>query len=183
VEPGTRTTGPSEGEPAGRREALAFGTAFHRIMAALDLDAAREASNPGTLAKENEALAERAASEEGLPASAVPALLDALQKTVAGDMFRRVLAADLVLRETPVLYPDDQGRRVQGDIDLLFREGEVWSVVDYKTDRVPRGKEARDAAEPYRGQIEAYVAGVSRTTGARVLGHVLLARTGEAVEF
>ncbi|MHC4599715.1 MAG: UvrD-helicase domain-containing protein [Planctomycetota bacterium] len=172
-----------EAEEDARRQAMAFGTAFHRIMAALDLEDAREASGPGALSKANEVLVERAASEEGLPVSAVPELLDALEKTAASDVFQRALKADLVLRETPVLYPDDQDQRVQGDIDLLFREKDAWSVVDYKTDRVPGGKTAGDAAEPYRGQIDAYVSGVQRATGAEVRGLVLLARTGESVVF
>jgi ATP-dependent exoDNAse (exonuclease V) beta subunit len=54
---------------------------------------------------------------------------------------------------------------VSGAIDLLYRDGDQWVVVDYKTDR---GADAGVLRERYAPQGAAYVAAVEAATGQSV---------------
>lgn len=85
-----------------------------------------------------------------------------------GDLIR---GADRVLREfkfsvlteAKLWYPEAEGERLllQGVTDCcLFCDGGI-TVVDFKTDRVSPGSEAK-AGEKYRPQLEAYAAALSR---------------------
>ena len=65
---------------------------------------------------------------------------------------------------------------MDGKIDLLFREGEHWTLVDYKTDAIPD-------AERYRPQLEAYCEALKRVAGVEVNDVVLFfLATGEQVK-
>jgi ATP-dependent helicase/nuclease subunit A len=57
---------------------------------------------------------------------------------------------------------------MEGAIDLAFDEGSGWVLVDYKTDRIERGK-AREAAERHREQVLAYAALLERVTRRTVV--------------
>ena len=85
-----------------------------------------------------------------------------------GDLIR---GADRVLREfkfsvlteAKLWYPEAEGERLllQGVTDCcLFCDGGI-TVVDFKTDSVSPGSEAK-AGEKYRPQLEAYAAALSR---------------------
>ena len=56
----------------------------------------------------------------------------------------------------------EDGRLVEGVVDLAFEEQGRWTVVDYKTDReLAEHGEAR-----YRRQVAFYAAAIAQATGA-----------------
>ena len=63
-------------------------------------------------------------------------------------------------REVPVTLCDDDGRLIEGVVDLAFREEDVWTVVDFKTDR-----ELDQALDVYRRQVGLYAEMIRRATG------------------
>ena len=157
VDDEVRTGGP--GAPAGRARALALGTAVHRIMELCDL--ADEASIKHVAAAvadevERRDLAEDAAALAGACWRAAP--VRAAASAAAS------LGVDAVHRELSVGALID-GVVLSGAIDLLYRDGDEWVVVDYKTDR---------AADPdvllgrYRPQGAAYAVALEAATGETV---------------
>ena len=66
-------------------------------------------------------------------------------------------------REAPVSMQAEDGRLVEGNVDVAFREDGVWTVVDYKTDR--EVGETGEAARAYRRQVALYAAIIARATG------------------
>ena len=78
--------------------------------------------------------------------------------------------ADEVYRELPFAVGS-----LEGKIDLLFREGKKWVLVDYKTDAQPD-------AERYRAQMQAYATALQQVAGIVVAEQWLFfLRTGEMV--
>jgi ATP-dependent helicase/nuclease subunit A len=57
---------------------------------------------------------------------------------------------------------------VQGRIDLVFRRGEGWALLDWKSDRVGEETAIDQRCELYRGQIEIYRRAVARLFGEPV---------------
>ena len=94
---------------------------------------------------------------------------------------RRIAGAAQVLREQPFVLKirmdslglageEDDGteeRLVQGVIDLAFLEEDGWTLVDYKTNRIAEGEEARILAW-YRPQLAVYREALVRLTGRPV---------------
>ena len=76
------------------------------------------------------------------------------------DRVRRAAAAGECRRETPVTMRSDDGLVVEGVVDLAFRDGEAWVVVDFKTDQ-----ELEAALDVYRRQVQIYAEMVARATG------------------
>jgi ATP-dependent exoDNAse (exonuclease V) beta subunit len=73
-------------------------------------------------------------------------------------------------RETPITYRLPDGTLLEGVVDLAFRYGEGWTVVDYKTDR-----ELESVGEvPYRRQVALYASAISLATGLRCDGIILV---------
>ncbi len=156
VDEEVRSGGP--GAPPGRAGALALGSAVHRLMELCDLDdessIARHAVGVGEeLARPD--LAERAAELARACWRSEPVRRAAT--VAAGD-------AGAVHRELPIgaLVGDVI---VSGAVDLLYRDGGEWVVVDYKTDRAA---EPAVLLERYRSQGAAYALAVEAATGDRV---------------
>jgi ATP-dependent exoDNAse (exonuclease V) beta subunit len=85
-------------------------------------------------------------------------------------LLARVAKADEVYRELPFAT-----KTMDGKIDLLFREGKKWTIVDYKTD-------VRPDAERYRQQLRAYADALKEVAGIEVSELALLfVATGEQV--
>ncbi len=168
VDEEARVGGP--GAPPGRARALALGTAVHRIMELCDLG--DEAGLP--------ALAAAVAGELGRPD------LEADAATLAGHCWR----AEPVRQAAAALAADPQAvhREVQvgalvgdvavtGAIDLLYRRGAEWVVVDYKTDR---GAGPQELLERYRPQGAAYTVAAEAVLGRGAVREVVFvaARAG-----
>lgn len=73
------------------------------------------------------------------------------------------------------------GVPVHGQLDLLYRDGEGWCVVDFKTDRVS-GTTAAEVAEPYVVQIALYAKALEAATGTRPRAGLLFLQTGDWYE-
>ena len=81
-------------------------------------------------------------SDEAMIRNAVGRATRLLKHLAASPLWADILNADQVLHEVPYAYIDPGEDAVaRGTIDLLYRTGEDWTLVDFKTDR------ARDRAE------------------------------------
>ncbi len=151
-----RSGGP--GAPPGRARALALGSAVHRLMELCDL------SDEASLAR----LAGPVALELGDPdlAAEAAALAGACWRAAPVRAAAAAAATDpgTVHRELPVGALVD-GVIVNGSIDLLYRDGDEWVIVDYKTDRDPEGD---SMAERYAPQGAAYAVALEAAVGGRV---------------
>lgn len=104
---------------------------------------------------------------------------------------------DFVLREYSMLLsvpareidPEAYARReervkIQGIIDLCYYDGEAWTVVDYKTDRMREIPPymRQDRLRRYQKQVSAYTKAVQALTGEAVREpHIFFLRDGEDV--
>jgi ATP-dependent helicase/nuclease subunit A len=92
------------------------------------------------------------------------ALLALVDRVRSSELWTRAEAAEIRLVEQPFVLAQDEGRYLEGVIDLVFREEDGWIVVDYKTDR----GDAPDFAERmkrYREQVGTYASAWARITG------------------
>jgi len=163
VDEEVRSGGP--GAPAGRAKALALGSAVHAVMELCDL--------------RDEASIERVAAavtaDVGRPDLAAEAaeLARACWRSPPVRAAAAALAADpdAVHRELPIgaMVGD---AIVNGAVDLLYRDGGEWVVVDYKTDRAADEATLR---ERYAPQGAAYAVAVERATGGVVREVVFVA--------
>jgi len=156
--------GGGPGAPSGRARALALGSAVHRVMELCDFD--DESSLTG--------LAAAVTLDLGRPDLAEPVA------ALAGACWRsapvRAAAASLeTYRELPVGALVD-GAVVSGAVDLLYRDGEEWVVVDYKTDT---GADSGALRERYTPQGAAYTLAVEAATGRSVREVVFVAAAAD----
>ena len=107
--------------------------------------------------------------------------LPGAQAFLESPLMGRIAGAAQVLREQPFVLEirmDSLGlaveegggteeRLVQGVIDLAFLEEDGWTLVDYKTNRIAEGEEARILAW-YRPQLAVYREALVRLTGRPV---------------
>jgi ATP-dependent exoDNAse (exonuclease V) beta subunit len=132
--------------PGGRR----FGTLVHAVLAEADLRAGPEillriASAQGRLV--------------GAPAEEVSAAARAVEAALRHPLLQRAAASAECRREEPIAHLLPDGTLLEGVVDLAFRDGPGWMVVDFKTD-------AR--AEPharYAAQLRLYCAAIQAATG------------------
>jgi ATP-dependent exoDNAse (exonuclease V) beta subunit len=150
--------GREAGRPGGKR----FGALVHAVLAAVELGAGR-------------AMIEAAATLEARKLGATPleeaAAARAVEAALAHPIIERARAAEArgeCRRETPVSMVDDAGVLVEGIVDLAFREGSAWTVVDFKTDR-----EIARAEPVYRRQVALYAAAITRATGEQATAALL----------
>jgi ATP-dependent helicase/nuclease subunit A len=115
----------------------AFGTLVHRVMARCALDGS-----------DLEDLAARLAPELGLDAAAAGEAAARARSTLEQPLFDRVRQAPRVLREVPLQATLD-GQRVRGIVDLAFRDGDGWTLVEFKTGADGRGAAAQEQARLY----------------------------------
>jgi ATP-dependent helicase/nuclease subunit A len=131
--------------PAGRR----FGSLVHAVL--------RDALFDGSAARQ---IAESQARISGAPTEETEAAIEAVEQTLRHPVMERVRRADKVHREFPVLYHLEDGRMMEGVLDLAFLEDGIWTVVDFKTDvdLAPRRTH-------YEAQLRWYALALSRLTG------------------
>ena len=75
------------------------------------------------------------------------------------DIFAEVMVADEFYCEYPFCYRDGD-ELYHGIMDLVYRKGEKWYIIDYKTNADPDDLDAR-----YTGQLQAYVTALEKTAG------------------
>ena len=119
-----------------------------------------------------------------MPEPALAARVERLaQAFLDSPLGARVRAASERLVED-VLAAAEDGRVVEGSLDLAFVEAGSWVLVDYKTDRLDRTDSARtrEAAERYRPQLAAYARLLERLTGRPVVeAHLFFLHPGADV--
>ncbi|MGE0788261.1 MAG: UvrD-helicase domain-containing protein [Sandaracinaceae bacterium] len=136
--------------PSGPR----FGTLVHAVLAECPLDA----DEPTLIAMARFQGRTLDATNEEIDAAVTTARL-----TLGHPVLARARGADETRRECPIVLPLPDGTSAEGVIDLAFREGERWTVVDYKTDREPVADNV-----PYGVQVDLYARAVGAVTGATV---------------
>ncbi|HEY8535746.1 MAG TPA: 3'-5' exonuclease, partial [Vicinamibacterales bacterium] len=139
-----------EPQPSGRR----FGTLLHAVLAAAPLDGRHELVD--ALAAVHGHLLGASADEIAAAAGLARSVLGHPLLVEAADAARRGACH----REAPVTWRSDDGTLFEGVVDLAFRNGSRWVVVDFKTDRAPAA-----ALEAYRRQVGFYAAAIARATG------------------
>ena len=153
-----------------------IGTAFHRAMCMIDLNALRSAASlEAAIQSELKRMLALGILTEA-EYNAVPARM--LVSFFASPVGVRLLHSDCVKREWAFTYrrvtQDGQVQLVQGVIDCCLMENGKWVLLDYKTDR-----DAQGAIERHRGQLDIYADALCTITGIPVSGRVLyLVRMG-----
>lgn len=165
----------------------AWGTVVHRVL---------EAAATGVSGPRLRPMSALVLREEGFVDDSGLTLYEKeLEGVVAGvtgsDLWRRVQAADEVLVEVPVSFrryssgqaqqlasvQDPMMQIVDGVIDLAFREGELWTIVDWKTDRTPSEKTVGNYEEQIRHYCDAWLG----LTGRQVSGGFLYFVQGNGI--
>jgi ATP-dependent exoDNAse (exonuclease V) beta subunit len=153
------TTERAPGRPSGVR----FGTLVHTLLRDTALDAATA---------EIARLAQLHATILGAPAEESVAAVLAVERALRHSVFERARAAaarGAAFREPPFVVALDDGRLLEGTIDLAFEENGRWIVVDFKTDA-----DVGSRRERYEIQLAWYLFALERVKGGLVEG-VLLA--------
>lgn len=95
---------------------------------------------------------------------AVDTVIGALMRYRHSDLCRELEQTQAIYRELPFVYKRD-GNVIHGVIDLLYRGTDgVWTVVDYKTDKVDV-ENLRAHARTYHLQMAVYAEAVEAQTG------------------
>ena len=99
--------------------------------------------------------------------------IDTFVGSSIGERIKRAYAYGGVKREQPFVFEYDR-QLVQGVIDLYFIEDGQLVIVDYKTDRVLRGRAGEDELRRrYSIQIDYYAMALSQITGLKVKEKVI----------
>lgn len=105
--------------------------------------------------------------QEGRDESEQAQVVDLLTSVLRAPIWQRVQSASERLAELPFgVY--EQDTYLTGVIDLAFREGETWVLVDYKSDSVADEAHLNELAEYYRPQLELYRRYFEQATGETV---------------
>lgn len=132
------------------------GKALHQVMEEIDF------ADPSNL----RALATSACAGHGLTSDDVDDVVEMAQACLESDAAARAFAADEAWREVPYMLAIDTGFE-SGRIDLLIREGDSLTVIDWKSDAVGADN-VDERAETHRHQAECYAAALQRITGMPV---------------
>jgi len=144
--------------PRGRR----FGTLVHAVLSGVGLDDDREKVAEYSVVQARLL----GASDEERDAS-----VEAVIACLAYPLMRRAAAAagpGGCRREVPLVIRASDGTLLESVVDLAFLEGNVWHVVDFKSDT-----DLERLLEGYRRQVALYVAGITEATGAPARGTIL----------
>jgi ATP-dependent exoDNAse (exonuclease V) beta subunit len=142
------------GRPSGKR----FGALVHAVLAEIDLRAGRE-----TIVRAAQSHGRRV----GAPENEIAAAAQAVEAALAHPLMQRAARSDDCRREEPVVHRLADGTVLEGVVDLAFRDGKYWNIVDFKTD-------ARPGDHPqYAAQLRLYCAAIEAATGIAVRAALL----------
>lgn len=142
---GRKTEIAIETVPSAHAERAAlFGTLMHEVLAEMDFKQPELALTAWRIA----------ATEAGLDEREVKRGTDMLQRFARTKLFERIRNASEIHREMPFAFQRGE-MLMEGVMDVVFKEGDRWSLVDYKTDQI-RPEEVAGQAEHYRPQLQAY---------------------------
>lgn len=182
-------------EKPGRMTAAERGTAVHRAMQLVNLDAVRAlhgrelaSAVAGQLNAAEKKRRLLPAQREAVSASAIARFLESPLgvRLRSAETVRREWPFNVLLRVDEALTAEEAGRYgseeilVQGTIDCCFLEDGKWVLLDYKTDRADDPDALR---EHYRKQLNVYALALERITGVPVAERYLcLLSKGLALE-
>ncbi|SIT69000.1 helicase-exonuclease AddAB subunit AddA [Edaphobacillus lindanitolerans] len=163
--------------------AAEIGTAVHAVMQHADLSSPQ---NVRDIQKLITGLADR---EIITPAEAREVDASSIARFFASPLYGRIRKSDDVRREVPFTYGYDAGEGdrqiIQGIVDCLFREGDGWVLLDYKTDRTRMfGSEEALAAEMenrYAVQLSLYARALRDILNIEIKEKLLYLFDGERV--
>jgi ATP-dependent exoDNAse (exonuclease V) beta subunit len=138
--------------PGGRR----FGILVHAILR--DLDLRGTSAQIAALARVHARLLDAPGEEADAAAAAVEAAW-------AHPLLARARVAQRCHRELPIHLRLEDGRLLEGVIDLAFVEQDRWVVVDFKSDSLNAAR--------YERQLQWYLYALSKLTGREAAGHLL----------
>jgi ATP-dependent exoDNAse (exonuclease V) beta subunit len=139
--------------PSGRR----FGTLVHTVMRDVQLDADITAISN---------LVAYQARLLGSTTNEIAGATEAVRATLAHPLLHRAANSTETFREMPILAHLEDGKILDGVIDLAFREESNWCVVDFKTDLTLN-------ADRHERQVQWYVYALSRLVTGSVSGWIL----------
>jgi ATP-dependent exoDNAse (exonuclease V) beta subunit len=141
----------------------AFGLLVHEVLAHVPLDAGRRRIE--SVAASQVRLLGLSPDDGGIAAAIV-------ERVLRHDLLVRARAADALghcRREAPVTVGGPAGELIEGVVDLAFREGDEWVIVDFKTDR----ELSADGIDRYRRQVSLYAAAVGQAMHSRTSAYLL----------
>lgn len=180
-------------EDARRMTGVERGTAYHRAMQMLRLEALQGLSGrtlAAAIGRQLDDLANRRiltdAQRDAVSAFALARFLDGevgLRLRAASEI-RREWPFNVLLRISEALTPEEAGSfadeeiLVQGTVDCCFIEQDAWILLDYKTDR---GDDMEALRAHYRKQLHLYALALERITGIPVRQRLLCLISANAV--
>ena len=146
--------GRERNRPRGKR----FGTLVHAILAEVRLDASLD---------EVTKMAAAQGRRVGAPREEIAAAAMVAAAALEHPLLRRAAASSDLRREEPVAHRLADGSFVEGAVDLAFRDGDEWIVVDFKTDARP------EIQTEYAAQLRLYCVVISAASGLPARGAIL----------
>ncbi len=152
-----------------RGRGTAWGNLIHAALEALvkGLPAGDGGATGDCGEEELRALSGKLAREHGGDPPLADEVLRALREITSSPFWRRVCASPERLPEVPFGIQEN-GTCITGAVDLAFREGGGWALVDYKTDAVEGEDHLRALADYYAGQVDLYRRCWEKITGEKV---------------
>jgi ATP-dependent helicase/nuclease subunit A len=144
--------GLGDARPHSRR----FGSLFHHVMMDAEFD-----SDPIMLKR----LAEAHAFGLGCPEEEIGSAVNVVAAVLQHPLLKAAAGAAIAHREYPFLFMDEGGRIVEGNIDLVYRHGDEWIIVDFKTGSADRSE--------YRRQVEVYAKALQPRSVRAILFEVI----------
>ena len=144
-----------DSRPAGPR----FGTLVHTLLRDVHLDAGEP---------EIRRLARLHGRVLGVTNPERRFAIQAVRSALDHSLLERARAARRRHRELPFLLTVEEGKLLEGTIDLAFQEEDRWIVVDFKTD-----VHLKPEDPGYRRQVQWYVYGLKQITGQPAEGWML----------
>lgn len=140
-----------------------FGSLVHSVLRDVPLDA-----NPTTIRQ----WAQLNARILAAPPEEIEAACSRVEAALAHPLLNRARAAERKHREYPVMLrvtpENDDGRLMEGIIDLAFVENGAWVIVDFKTDA-----DISAVRDQYKRQLQWYASALSRLTGLPARAYLL----------
>jgi ATP-dependent helicase/nuclease subunit A len=160
----------TEETPSRRADAgLAWGTLVHGLLE-------HAMRHPPATREDLRRLAMWLTVEEPALRTLIDRALDTVESVTRAEFWTVARASQESHEEAPFSVHETEGglpRVVSGTIDLVYRAGDGWQIVDYKTDADGAGA---DLAARYASQIEAYGRAWGKVSGAPVTSSVVAAR-------
>jgi ATP-dependent helicase/nuclease subunit A len=136
------------------RRGQSWGNVIHRLL---------EACARGSVA-DMEQLAARSLEEERRNREEAPRVLQEVGRVLASPLWKRAMDSSQHYSEVPfytdtkITEPEGTNKDtvVSGTIDLVFKEGDGWVIVDFKTDAVSGDRQLEELISHYALQLELY---------------------------